>query len=257
MNRLEQLFIAKPREVLNIYYTAGFPKLEDTLPILQVIQDSGADLAEVGIPFSDPVVDGDTIQKANHQALLNGMNVGLLFDQLKNMRETINIPVILMGDINPVLQFGVEKFCEKCQQVGVDGLILPNLPMDEYLQDFKSIFEKYGLFNIFLITPQTSEERIRKIDKNSNGFIYMVSSASTTGSTQGVTKEMLDYFKRINELDLKNPRLIGFGIKDHESFMQASHYANGAIIGSAFIRAIEDADQPAASGMKFLKEVIQ
>ncbi|WP_304237220.1 tryptophan synthase subunit alpha [Jiulongibacter sediminis] len=256
MNRLEKLFIEKPKDILNIYFTAGFPGIEDTMPLLKAIEKAGADIAEIGIPFSDPVADGETIQKANTQALDNGMTVELLFSQLKEMRNEIKIPVILMGDVNPLIQYGLEPFCKKCQEVGVDGLILPNLPMDEYLLEFKPVFEKYGLFNIFLITPQTSEDRIRRIDENSAGFIYMVSSASTTGSTSGITDEMRDYFDRVDQMKLKNPRLIGFGIKDHSTFTEASHYANGAIIGSAFIRAIKDSEFPAEAGSEYIKSVL-
>jgi tryptophan synthase alpha chain len=255
MNRLEQLFIDKPNEVLNIYFTAGFPKLDDTMPLLEAAQENGASLVEIGMPFSDPVVDGETIQKANIKSLSNGMSVALLFEQLKNMRSKISLPVILMGDINPVFQFGIEAFCQKCEEVGVDGLILPNLPMVEYLEDFKPLFDKHALLNIFLITPQTSETRIREIDANSSGFVYMVSSASTTGSTSGITDEMKGYFDRVNKMGLKIPRLIGFGIKDKESFKEASRYANGAIIGSAFIRAI-DVEEPTMGAASYLKSVL-
>ncbi len=255
MNRLEKLFIDKPSKVLNIYFTAGFPNLNDTLPLLEAAQENGADLVEVGIPFSDPVVDGETIQKANIKALNNGMSVALLFEQLKNMRQTVKLPIILMGDINPVFQFGIKEFCEKCQEVGVDGLILPNLPMAEYLEDFKPLFDKHGLLNIFLITPQTSDTRIREIDQNSSGFVYMVSSASTTGSTSGITAEMKTYFDRVNKMGLKIPRLIGFGIKDKSTFEEASQYANGAIIGSAFIRAI-DRENPKEGAAAFLNQVL-
>ncbi|MCL4160782.1 UNVERIFIED_CONTAM: hypothetical protein GTU68_034395 [Idotea baltica] len=256
MNRLEKLFIDKPKEVLNIYFTAGFPNLDSTIPLLEAAQEAGADLVEIGMPFSDPVVDGETIQKANIKALNNGMSVALLFEQLKAMRSTVNLPIILMGDINPVFQFGIAEFCQKCEEVGVDGLILPNLPMAEYLEDFKSLFDKHGLLNIFLITPQTSEERIREIDEHSSGFVYMVSSASTTGSTSGITEEMKGYFDRVNKMNLKIPRLIGFGIKDKETFKEASQYANGAIIGSAFIRAI-DCEEPTEGAKAFLNEVLK
>lgn len=255
MNRLEKLFIDKPSGVLNIYFTAGFPHLEDTLPLLQSLQEAGADIAEVGIPFSDPVADGETIQIANNRALENGMSVAKLFDQLQNMRDTIHIPVILMGDINPIIQYGVKEFCEACQSVGVDGLILPNLPLAEYLQDFKEVFDLHGLLNIFLITPQTTPDRIHQIDQNSRGFIYMVSSSSTTGSTSGISQEMQAYFERINGLELQNPRLIGFGIKDKETFNAASSYASGAIIGSAFIRAIDNSS-PVESSLHFIKSVL-
>lgn len=256
MNRLEKLFIDKPKEVLNIYFTAGFPKLDSTIPLLKAAEENGADLVEIGMPFSDPVVDGETIQKANIKALDNGMSVALLFEQLKEMRSQVNLPIILMGDINPVFQFGIAEFCQKCEEVGVDGLILPNLPMAEYLEDFKALFEKHGLLNIFLITPQTSEERIREIDEHSSGFVYMVSSASTTGSTSGITDEMKGYFDRVHKMNLKIPRLIGFGIKDKETFKEASQYANGAIIGSAFIRAI-DVEKPTEGAKDFLNAVLK
>jgi tryptophan synthase alpha chain len=187
--------------------------------------------------------------------LRNGMSVAFLFEQLKDMRKTVKLPIILMGDINPVFQFGIQSFCEKCEEVGIDGLILPNLPMAEYLIDFKPLFDKHGLLNIFLITPQTSEDRIKEIDQNSSGFVYMVSSASTTGSTSGITEEMKGYFDRVNKMELKIPRLIGFGIKDKGTFAEASQYANGAIIGSAFIRAI-DTENPTQGARVFLGEVL-
>ncbi len=256
INRLDVLFQNKKEKVLNIYFTAGYPKLNDTFSILSALQNAGADIVEIGIPFSDPVADGETIQKANTAALNNGMNVALLFEQLRHIRESIHIPIILMGDINPIIQFGVEKFCQQCEQVGIDGLILPNLPMDEYLLDFKDIFQRHGLYNIFLITPQTSNERILRIDQNSNGFIYMVSSSSTTGSTSGITPEMLSYFKKVNDLNLKNPRLIGFGIKDAATFNSASEFANGAIVGSAFIRILENSQHLEQDITAFVKEVL-
>lgn len=239
MNRIKDLFQQKSQNVLNIYFTAGFPQLNDTRSILKAIENAGADLVEIGMPYSDPVADGETIQESNQVALTNGMSLKVLFEQLQNCRTEVSIPIILMGYINPVLQFGVENFCKKCQEVGVDGLILPDLPMDEYLEEYKPIFDNYGLLNIFLITPQTSAERIRRIDANSDGFIYMVSSASITGSTSGITSQMEDYFNRINAMNLKNPRLIGFGIKDKTTFGKACEYANGAIIGSQFIRVLQ------------------
>lgn len=239
MNRITELFQRKSQNVLNIYYTAGYPNLADTPIILKAIEKAGADIVEIGMPYSDPVADGETIQESNQIALNNGMSLKELFQQLKNCREEVNIPIILMGYINPVLQFGVEEFCIKCNEIGVDGLILPDLPMNEYIEEYKPIFEKYGLVNIFLITPQTSEERIRRIDDNSEGFIYMVSSASITGSTSGITPQMEAYFDRVNAMNLKNPRLIGFGIQDKATFNKACEYANGAIIGSQFIRVLQ------------------
>ena len=239
MNRIDKLFQQRTEPVLNIYFTAGFPALDDTRRILKGLEAAGADLIEIGVPFSDPVADGPTIQESNKKALENGMNLRLLMQQLKGFREEVKVPVVLMGYLNPIVQYGIERFCEDCQAVGVDGLILPDLPMYEYQTIYKSLFEKHGLHNIFLISPQTSETRIREIDQNSAGFIYMVSSASITGAKTGISEEQIAYFKRVETMKLKNPRLIGFGISDRDSFMQASRYAQGAIIGSAFIRLLE------------------
>lgn len=240
MNRITQLFQTKNQNILNIYFTAGFPAVNDTIAIVKEIEAAGADIIEIGMPYSDPVADGETIQQSNQIALDNGMTVKLLFEQLADIRKSVSIPIVLMGYVNPVLQFGVEEFCIKCQEVGVDGVILPDLPIQEYETEYKAIFDKYGILNTFLITPQTSEKRIRHIDSISDGFIYMVSSASVTGSVSGVTDEMEVYFNRVNAMSLKNPRLIGFGIKDNATFKKASSYASGAIIGSAFIRALEE-----------------
>ena len=241
MNRITEVFSKEKTQengLLNVYFTAGFPALNDTTRILKTLQAAGADLVEIGMPYSDPVADGETIQYSNDHALTNGMSVKLLFEQLAGMRESVQIPVLLMGYINPVLQFGIENFCKKCAEVGVDGLILPDLPLDVYLKEYKSTFDQYGILNIFLVTPQRSESRIRQIDALSEGFIYTVSSASVTGSKSGVSDDMEAYFQKLNAMDLKNPRLIGFGIKDHETYVQASHYSAGAIIGSAFIRVL-------------------
>jgi len=245
MNRIVNLFNTKSTEkpgegLLNVYFTAGFPELNDTRKILTALQEGGADLVEIGMPYSDPVADGETIQKSNERALENGMSVKLLFEQLHGIRETLTIPVLLMGYINPVMQFGIENFCKRCAEVGVDGLILPDMPMDVYLNEYKSIFDAYGILNIFLVTPQTSEARIRQIDQASEGFIYTVSSASVTGSKSGVSTDMESYFNRINAMNLRNPRLIGFGIKDNATYVKACNYAQGAIIGSAFIRVLEE-----------------
>ncbi|OZI06064.1 tryptophan synthase subunit alpha [Siphonobacter sp. BAB-5385] len=245
MNRITQLFQQQSQKLLNVYFTAGYPQLNDTRTILKNLQEAGADLVEIGMPYSDPVADGETIQASNQRALENGMSLKVLFSQLEGMRDEIHVPVLLMGYINPVLQFGVEAFCQKCQEVGVDGLILPDIPADVYEEEFKPTFEKYGLLNIFLITPQTTEKRIQYIDEVSQGFIYMVSSASITGAKTGISAEQEAYFDRIASLNLKNPRLIGFGISDNQSFEQASKNANGAIIGSAFIKAIsQSSDLP-------------
>lgn len=240
MNRIEELFQNKSERVLNVYFTAGYPKLNDTASILEALEKSGADLIEIGIPFSDPIADGPTIQESNGIALENGMTLKLLLEQLKDIRSKVSVPIILMGYINPIVQYGIEAFCQKCEEVGVDGLILPDLPMFEYLEIHKPLFEQHGLFNIFLITPQTSEARIREIDDNSKGFIYMVSSASTTGAKTGISNAQEAYFERINGMKLKNPTLIGFGISNKETFDKACKNANGAIIGSAFVKAISD-----------------
>ncbi len=239
MNRIDRLFAEKQGNVLSVYFTAGFPALNDTLPVMEALQEGGADLIEIGIPFSDPVADGPTIQASNQTALDNGMTLVVLFEQIKAMRTHIRIPVLLMGYVNPVMQFGLEKFCQKCSESGVDGLILPDLPLAEYLESYQAVFEAHGLHNIFLITPQTTEKRIREIDRHSRGFIYMVSSASVTGAKTGISENQHAYFKRIQDMGLKNPRLIGFGISDHDTFDMACQYAHGAIIGSAFIKVLE------------------
>lgn len=241
--------------LLNVYFTAGFPELNDTMRVLRALQDGGADLVEIGMPYSDPVADGETIQKSNDRALENGMSVRVLFEQLRNMREKITVPVLLMGYINPVLQYGIEAFCQKCAETGVDGLILPDMPMDVYLNEYKSIFDAHGLLNIFLITPQTSDTRIRQIDEVSEGFIYAVSSASVTGSKSGVSGDMEAYFERLDRLNLRNPRLIGFGIKDHDTFVKASGHAAGAIIGSAFIRVLQESNNLEQDIKTFVREV--
>jgi tryptophan synthase alpha chain len=241
MNRIPALFASRKEPILNIYATAGYPNFGDTMLVLNALQEGGIDIIEIGMPYSDPVADGETIQQSNQVSLDQGMTVAHLFDQLKDMRSSISVPVLLMGYINPVLQFGVERFCQKCQEVGVDGLILPDLPLAEYQLSYQSIFEQYGLLNIFLITPQTSDERIKQIDAVSEGFIYMVSSASTTGAKTGISTDQETYFKRIDNMNLKNPRLVGFGISDRESFLKASNGASGAIIGSAFVKLLGNA----------------
>ncbi|MGB5553940.1 MAG: tryptophan synthase subunit alpha [Flavobacteriaceae bacterium] len=228
------------KKLLSIYFTAGYPALNDTVRIIQDLEKNGVDMIEIGLPFSDPLADGPTIQKSSTAALKNGMTTQLLFDQLKDIRKSVSIPLIIMGYFNPMLQYGVEAFCKKCQEIGIDGLIIPDLPVDVYHEDYESIFKKYGLTNVFLITPQTSEERIRFIDRVSNGFIYMVSSASVTGSKSGFGEEQEAYFKRIAAMRLVNPQIIGFGISNATTFKQATQHAQGAIIGSAFIKHLTD-----------------
>lgn len=241
MNRISAVFASATEPLLNVYTTAGFPHFQDTMTVLTALQAGGVDIIEIGMPYSDPVADGETIQQSNQASLDEGMSVARLFEQLTDMRKTVTVPVLLMGYINPVLQYGVEAFCAKCAAIGIDGLILPDLPMAEYEREYKAIFEAHGLFNIFLITPQTTDERIRHIDSISNGFIYMVSSASTTGAKTGISADQEEYFDRISAMNLQNPRLIGFGISDRSSFLKASKNASGAIIGSAFVQLIAQA----------------
>lgn len=226
----------KEGKLLSIYFTAGYPNLNDTVPIIQELEKNGVDLVEIGLPFSDPLADGPTIQESSTVALKNGMTTGILFDQLKDIRKTVSIPLIIMGYFNPVLQYGVEAFCEKCAEIGIDGLILPDLPLDVYQEEYEHLFKKHGLINVFLITPQTSDERIRKIDAASEGFIYMVSSASTTGAKEGFGEEQKAYFERIASLNLSSPQIVGFGISNASTFQQATEKTKGAIIGSAFIK---------------------
>lgn len=212
MNRINQKLQEKPK-LLSIYFTAGYPNINDTVSIIQDLEKSGVDMVEIGLPFSDPLADGPTIQSSSTQALKNGMTTEVLFNQIKEIRNTVSIPLIIMGYFNPVLQYGVEDFCKKCQEIGIDGLILPDLPVDVYAEEYKATFEKYGLINVFLITPQTSDERIRFIDSASNGFIYMVSSASTTGAKSGFGDEQTAYFNRIAEMNLNNPQIVGLDRK--------------------------------------------
>lgn len=237
MNRINQK-LQENKKLLSIYFTAGYPSLNDTVSIIQDLEKNGVDMIEIGLPFSDPLADGPTIQDSSTQALKNGMTTEVLFNQLKDIRKTVNIPLIIMGYFNPMLQYGVEAFCKKCKEIGIDGLIIPDLPVDVYHEEHQATFEKYGLINVFLITPQTSDERIRFIDSVSNGFIYMVSSASTTGAKSGFGNEQTAYFERINSLNLKNPQIVGFGISNNSTFKAATKYAKGAIIGSAFVKHI-------------------
>lgn len=238
MNRIDKTF-QKKQKLLSIYFSAGHPELEDTLPILQALQDSGVDMVEIGLPFSDPLADGPTIQESSTRALRNGMTTEKLFDQLENIRENIHIPLVLMGYFNPMMQYGIERFCQKCQAIGIDGLIIPDLPVNIYHKDYKALFDQYNLYNMFLITPQTSEERIRYIDSVSNGFIYMVSSASVTGAQNNFGNTQEDYFKRIANMQLNTPQVVGFGISNAETYLTATRFSQGAIIGSAFIQFLE------------------
>ena len=238
MNRIDSA-LAKNKKLISIYFTAGFPDLDDTVPIIKALEKSRVDMIEIGMPFSDPLADGPTIQDSSTQALKNGMDTQKLFDQIKSIRNEVSIPLIIMGYFNPIFQYGVEAFCKSCKDVGIDGLIIPDLPVDVYHKNYKSIFESYGLKNIFLITPQTPESRVRYIDEVSDGFIYMVSSASTTGAKSEFGDIQENYFKRINDLKLKNPQIVGFGISNYDTFNAATTYAKGAIIGSAFIKYLK------------------
>ncbi len=234
-NRINQK-LAEDKRLLSIYFTAGYPSLHDTVKVIKDLEKSGVDMIEIGLPFSDPLADGPTIQESSTAALKNGMTTALLFEQLKDIRKSVNIPLIIMGYFNPMMQYGIEEFCAKCKEIGIDGLIIPDLPVAEYHEHYQETFEKYGLINVFLITPQTSDERIRCIDEVSNGFIYMVSSASTTGAKNTFGSEQQQYFERIEALQLKNPQIVGFGISNKETFLQATKTSKGAIIGSAFIK---------------------
>lgn len=241
-NKIVKTFREIKDNILSVYFSAGFPNLNDTQVIMKSLQKAGADMIEVGIPFSDPVADGPTIQESNKIALENGVTLKLILKQIKKVKEEIQIPIILMGYLNPIYQYGLEKFCTDCRAAGVSGLIIPDLPMSEYTESYKSTFEQNGLINIFLITPQTTEKRIREVDSNSSGFIYMVSSSATTGAKKGLSDEQIDYFKRVNNMKLGSPLLIGFGISDYDSFNLASTYSQGAIIGSAFIELIRESN---------------
>ena len=254
MNRLSNLFKEKSNNVLNVYCTAGYPQLGSTLEVMKALQENGADIIELGMPYSDPLADGPVIQQSSTTALANGMTIIKLFEQLKDMRREITVPVILMGYMNPVLQYGFEKFCADAAAVGIDGLILPDLPEHEFESEYGAMIKKYGLDFIFLVTPETSEVRVRKLDKLSTGFLYAVSSSSTTGSN----KNMVDvnaYLQKLRALNLKNPFLVGFGIKDKASFETACANANGAIIGTAYIKALAGAGKVADITRKFLETI--
>lgn len=255
MNRINELFEAKNKDILSIYFSAGYPNLTDTVEIIQQLEKNGVDLIEIGIPFSDPTADGPTIQHTGEIALKNGMSLNVLFEQLQNIRETVKIPLVLMGYFNPVYQFGVKRFCEKCAEIGIDGIILPDLPVEEFEQEYQSIFAQNNLYNILLITPQTSEKRIRQIDEVCSGFIYMVSSSSTTGANKRVEDFQQEYFERIKNMDLKNPQLIGFGISDKATFDNACKYSSGAIIGSAFVKSFQDGTSIENSVARFVKNI--
>lgn len=239
INRIDTLFARKPKGILSVYFTAGYPRLNDTLPIIEELVAKGVDLIEVGIPFSDPMADGEVIQQSGQVALNNGISLKGIFEQLKDVRQNIDIPLIMMGYLNPIMQYGIDNFCRDCAANGIDGMIIPDLPFADYLKDYKPVADRYGLKCIMLITPETSEERIRQIDEHTDGFIYMVSTAATTGTQNRFSDQTLDYFHRIDRMNLRNPRLIGFGISNKSTFEAAQEASNGAIIGSGFIKALQ------------------
>ena len=253
MNRITTLFETKKNGILSVYFTAGYPHTSDTANIIKTLQAKGIDMAEVGIPFSDPMADGVVIQEASTRALRGGMSLRLLFDQLKDIRKDVHIPLILMGYLNPIMQFGFEAFCRRCAEIGIDGAIIPDLPFAEYMAEYKETADRYGVKIIMLITPETSEERIRLIDRNTSGFIYMVSSAATTGAQQSFDDQKQAYFRRINAMNLKNPRLIGFGISNKATLEAANANSSGAIIGSKFVQLLASEQSDADAVDKLLK----
>ena len=257
MNRITNLFQTQKDGILSVYFTAGYPNLNDTASILKALQAKGIHMVEVGIPFSDPMADGPVIQEAATQALRNGMSLHLLFEQLKEIRSEVQIPIILMGYLNPIMQYGFEIFCASCVEAGVDGMIIPDLPYADYISDYKEIADRHDLKMIMLITPETSEERIRQIDAHTSGFIYMVSSAATTGAQQDFNEQKQAYFRRINAMNLQNPRLVGFGISNKATFEAAIAHSSGAIIGSKFVQLLKSEATPAEAVDKLLEALKQ
>jgi tryptophan synthase alpha chain len=254
MNRIQELFQKKKNNILNVYCTAGYPALDSTVPVMKALQDNGADMIELGMPYSDPLADGPVIQASSTKALANGMTIAKLFDQLRGFRHQVYVPVILMGYMNPVLQYGFEKFCKDAADMPIDGLILPDLPEYEFENEYGPIIQRYGLDFSFLVTPETSEERIKKLDSLSTGFLYAVSSSSTTGKDKDMSA-VNAYLQRLQKMKLKNPVLVGFGIKDKQTFDAACQYANGAIIGTAFIKALENSVNVEKDTKQFLQQI--
>lgn len=257
MNRINQLFSNNPRNLLSIYFCAGSPSLEGTAEVIRTLEQKGVQMVEIGIPFSDPMADGPVIQQAATKALHNGMTLKKLFSQLADIRSQVTIPLILMGYLNPIMQYGFEKFCESCIEAGVDGMIIPDLPYADYISDYKEIADRHDLKMIMLITPETSEERIRLIDAHTSGFIYMVSSAATTGAQQDFNEQKQAYFRRINAMNLQNPRLVGFGISNKATFEAAITHSSGAIIGSKFVQLLKSEATPAEAVDKLLEALKQ
>lgn len=255
MNRINKLFENRKKKILSVYFTAGYPELNDTLSIIRELDKSGVDMIEIGMPFSDPVADGPVIQRSSEQALRNGMTLNLLFEQLSALRKITDIPLILMGYFNPVFRFGIEKFLEKCRETGIDGTIIPDLPVEEFKESYESLFTKYNILNIFLVSPQTPVERILWLDSISTGFLYIVSTTATTGGTNSFDRTHLDYFRKVNDLKLKTPGLIGFGISDKTTYDQACEFSSGVIIGSAFIRVLDEKDSLPEKIHRFVNEL--
>lgn len=244
MNRINQLFKSNPKDLLSIYFCAGHPTLEGTTEVIRSLEKHGVNMIEIGIPFSDPMADGIVIQNAATQALHNGMSLRLLFEQLHDIRNDVKIPLILMGYLNPIMQFGFEKFCRQCTECGIDGVIIPDLPFKDYQENYRNIAERYDVKVIMLITPETSEARVREIDEHTDGFIYMVSSAATTGAQKDFNEQKRAYFKKIEKMDLRNPRMVGFGISNEATFRAACQNASGAIIGSRFVTLLDEEKDP-------------
>lgn len=255
MNRLEQLFQDRQGEILSVYFTAGYPQVDDTIPVLQALQSRGVDMAEIGIPFSDPMADGHVIQQSGCQALAGGMTLHRLFDQLENVRPGITMPLVMMGYLNPIMQYGFENFCRSAARAGIDGVIIPDLPFDDYIENYKPIADRYDLCMVMLITPETEDERVRLIDAHTRGFIYMVSTAATTGAQDSFSHETIDYFERINSMDLRNARLIGFGISNPSTLRAAMDNARGAIVGSSFVKLLQSASSPSEAVDQLLEQL--
>lgn len=256
MNRLHKLFERKPTDILSIYFTCGYPHADSTVEIVKALADGGIDMVEIGVPFSDPMADGPVIQESSTVALRNGMTLNKLLDQIAEARrEVTELPMVLMGYLNPMMQYGIERLFKRCKEIGIDALIIPDLPFHEYKRDFKGLCREYDIPMIMLITPETSEERIKLIDENCDGFIYMVSAASTTGTKDKFGDAQLDYFRKVNDLELRHKRLIGFGISNPVTLHEAWKYSSGAIIGSLFIKCLAKTNTP-AQAVQLLKETI-
>ena len=255
MNRINQLFGSRPKDLLSIYFCAGAPTLDGTASVIRTLERHGVSMIEIGIPFSDPMADGVVIQNAANQALHNGMSLRLLFEQLRDIRRDVTIPLVLMGYLNPIMQFGFDNFCRECQACGIDGVIIPDLPFKDYQEQYRAIADSYDVKVIMLITPETSEARIREIDAHTDGFIYLVSSAATTGAQQDFDGQKRAYFKKIEEMQLRNPRMVGFGISNQATFRAACEYASGAIIGSRFVSLLDEEKDPERAIKRLLEDI--